>query len=345
MHSEQTAFLISCGPDGSIIRPYWYQPIYLLSPYHKNMTDLFSEKDAPILEELIARARREKDLFLCPRQLELKQLGSAVSLCLISAGKSVLILGLDTSIIRDSSDLSVLQTISHHFMRSIGSFESTFATGSEELVRMQFEQIQKLNNELSNVQRELKKNNAQLNRLNSDLNNRLVKDALTGLVSRYQYRTEIETLIHNRPDQRGVFAFIDIDDFKSINDTYGHQSGDIFLKTFAERLMKLPFDNAIFMRISGDEFGLYIHGYDTVSAKDIETIWRSIQEVVLRDPIDVGKAEAEITCSAGMAVYGQDTREVYDLIEYADSAMYLAKKSGKNSYRKFEATDLSPATS
>ena len=343
MHSEQTAFLISCGPDGSIIRPYWYQPIYLLSPYHKNMTDLFSENDAQILNELIAHARKEKDLFLCPRQLVLKQSGIEVSLCLISAGKSVLIMGLDTSIIRDPSDISVLQTISHHFMRSIGSFENTFASGSDELVRMQFEQIQKLNNELSNVQRELKKSNTQLNRLNSDLNNRLVKDALTGLVSRYQYRTEIETLIHNQPDQKGVFAFIDIDDFKSINDTYGHQSGDIFLKTFAERLMRLPYDNAIFMRISGDEFGLYIHGYVTVSAKDIESIWKNIRDIVLREPIDVGKAEAEITCSAGMAVYGQDTREVYDLIEYADSAMYLAKKSGKNSYRKFDPAHHSKA--
>ncbi|MDD2294611.1 MAG: hypothetical protein PHW61_01580, partial [Eubacteriales bacterium] len=145
MHSEQTAFLISCGPDGSIIRPYWYQPIYLLSPYHKNMTDLFSENDALFLNELIAHARKEKDLFLCPRQLELKQSGIEVSLCLISAGKSVLIMGLDTSIIRDPSDISVLQTISHHFMRSIGSFESSFATGSDELVRMQFEQIQKSN--------------------------------------------------------------------------------------------------------------------------------------------------------------------------------------------------------
>ena len=64
---------------------------------------------------------------------------------------------------------------------------------------------------------------------------------------------------------------------------------------------------------------------------------------MLREPIDVGKAEAEITCSAGMAVYGQDTREVYDLIEYADSAMYLAKKSGKNSYRKFDPAHHSKA--
>lgn len=336
MQTENTAFLIACGQDGSILRPYWCQPVYLLSPYHKKITDLFSTADAPSLNATIRKALNQKELFFCSERLELVCSACRLSVCMIAAGNSLLIHGFDASVIKDPADVPVLKALAHQFMQSIASFEEEFASGSEEMVRLQFEQIQKLNNTLLNTERELKKANAKLNQVNADLNNRLVKDALTGLVSRYQYRAEIDMLIRSMPQKEGIFTFIDIDDFKKINDTYGHRSGDVYLKTFAERLMRLPCPDGIFMRISGDEFGVYIHGYDKVTDQDIQNIWRNIGDIVIREPIDVGETTADITCSAGMAVYGKDTREVYELIEYADFAMYQAKNSGKNSYRVFD---------
>ena len=91
----------------------------------------------------------------------------------------------------------------------------------------------------------------------------------------------------------------------------------------------------ICMRIAGDEFGLYIHGYDNVAEDDILEIWTKIKEIVLTDPIALGSDVKSINCSAGMAVYGKDTTDIYDLIEYADFAMYEAKNSGKNSHSQF----------
>lgn len=336
MQTENTAFLIACGQDGSILRPYWCQPVYLLSPYHKKITDLFSTADAPSLNATIRKALNQKELFFCSERLELVCSACRLSVCMIAAGNSLLIHGFDASVIKDPADVPVLKALAHQFMQSIASFEEEFASGSEEMVRLQFEQIQKLNNTLLNTERELKKANAKLNQVNADLNNRLVKDALTGLVSRYQYRTEIDMLIRNMPEKLGIFAFIDIDDFKKINDRHGHHSGDIYLQTFAERLMRLPYPNGIFMRISGDEFGVYIHGFDKVEAQDIEAVWDNIEEIVLKEPVDVGGTLAAIACSAGMAVYGKDTREIYELIEYADFAMYQAKNSGKHGYRVFD---------
>ncbi|MFA6783922.1 MAG: diguanylate cyclase, partial [Sphaerochaeta sp.] len=124
-----------------------------------------------------------------------------------------------------------------------------------------FEQIQLLNNELVNAQRKLQKANIQLKHLNEELNNRLVKDPLTSLVRCYQYRSEIDRTISLQPKMLGLFAFIDIDDFKHINDTLGHAAGDQYLMEFARRLQSLDFGMAtICMRIAGDEFGLYLHG-------------------------------------------------------------------------------------
>lgn len=95
------------------------------------------------------------------------------------------------------------------------------------LTSLQFGKIQTLNNELINTRRLLEKANAQLNTLNETLNNRLVKDALTGLVSRYQYRAEMEFFIAKNPGKPGVFTFMDItlDNFKGVNDNYGHGAG------------------------------------------------------------------------------------------------------------------------
>lgn len=195
--------------------------------------------------------------------------------------------------------------------------------------------LQELNARLINTQSELSEANTEMNRLNSELNNRLVKDELTGLVGRYQYRTEIEMRTHEQPDQLGVFIFLDIDHFKQINDSHGHQTGDVFLQIFSTRLQQIEYDQKICMRISGDEFGLYLHGFTSVDDVTIQDIWQEIVSKVLSEPAMIDDEALAIRCSAGMAVYGLDTHEIYDLIEYADFAMYQAKKQGKNTFQRF----------
>jgi diguanylate cyclase (GGDEF)-like protein len=335
MDREYTSFLIQCNDELKILKAFWYQPAHLISPYQEKILDLFSESDKSRLAEDISIAFEMNEIQSCEEPYALFSPKGRVSLCLMPMHDFVLIFGIDADIVESQSSIHVMKDVVHRFMNVIKTSDSDFMTFNDAMIRDQFEKIQKLNNDLLNMQRELKKANSKLNRLNSDLNNRLVKDALTGLVSRYQYREEIELTIGSAPNKLGIFTFLDIDDFKGINDSLGHRAGDDYLKEFSARLLKLPFENMICMRIAGDEFGLYIHGYDSVSEEDISDIWTQIKKIVLTDPISLESEDRAINCSAGMSVYGKDTTEIYDLIEYADFAMYEAKNSGKNSYSQF----------
>jgi len=199
-----------------------------------------------------------------------------------------------------------------------------------------FEEIQKLNNELINIRRQLQKANIKLNTKNKFLEGRLVKDALTGLISRYQYWTEIEKIIENDVNKQGIFVFIDLDGFKNINDTYGHSTGDVFLTEFANRLKKVDIKNSIKIRIAGDEFALYTHGYINVDKETTDLIWNKIKEEITIEPIEINGVELPVSISCGMAVYGRDTKDIRELIEYGDFAMYKAKNRGKGTYEIFD---------
>ena len=102
------------------------------------------------------------------------------------------------------------------------------------------------------------------------------------------------------------------------------------------RLKALPFEKAIKMRISGDEFGVFIFGLADSAHLRMEEIWQELCSCVLYGPIDTANGALPISISAGMAVYCKDTRDVYAMIEYADFAMYMAKKNGKSGYCTFD---------
>lgn len=336
MQTSLTTFLIKSDKKGQIVKVYWYQPVYFISPFQKHLSDLFNESDLNELDQLIREAIESKNILTKSTKLHLRSPNSKVSVRILSIENQLLIIGLDGDISTFEQADSHNEYIISEFMRNILASEGENTGKRESTIRMQFEQIQKLNNNLINTQRELSRVNAEINRLNSYLNNRLVKDELTGLVSRYQYREEIEICIRNQPNKFGIFTFIDIDNFKRINDTFGHRAGDDFLRIFSNRLQQIDFDNKICMRISGDEFGLYIHGFDSIEEVDVLNIWKDIEIRVLFEPAMIDGASIPVRLSAGMAVYGMDTIEIYELIEYADFAMYQAKKLGKNTFQRFD---------
>ena len=91
----------------------------------------------------------------------------------------------------------------------------------------------------------------------------------------------------------------------------------------------------ICMRIAGDEFGLYLHGFSSVSQNQIQPIWETLRDHLKSRAEEPDWNLPPFQCCAGMAVYGQDTKNIFDLIDYADYAMYQDKKSCKNNYRSF----------
>ena len=337
MPQQLTTFLIKCDIKGKIIRVYWHQPVYLISPFQNTVYDLFEETDRTFIEAGFRSVSEADDQPVEHLTLHLISPTKQISVSMMKSGQEFLMMGLDESIMGNQDSSDKIRNFMQEFMMLMNRSDSSLNIQNEKTSREQFEQIQRLNNQLVNTQRQLSKANSELYRLNSYLNNRLVKDELTGLVSRYQYRAEIDLRINSQPDKLGIFTFLDIDSFKSVNDTYGHQAGDEFLKAFARRLQRIDFEDKICMRISGDEFGLYIHGYTSVNDSDIARIWDELTREIISHKVVFGDISIPISFSAGMAIYGKDTNQVYDLIEYADFAMYQAKKSGKNSYCRFNS--------
>ena len=118
-----------------------------------------------------------------------------------------------------------------------------------------------------------------------------------------------------------------MDGFKAINDTLGHDSGDIVLKTVAERLLKSVRTFDIVSRFGGDEFVIIMK-----NLKDTDVINCVCEKIIneVGTPIVLGENNCHVTASIGVAVFPHDGDDMDNLIKKADNAMYVAKKSGKN---------------
>ncbi len=333
------SFLIIIDSSEKITEIIWSDPIFIISRHHPLLSDSFLAEDRERLRAVIDKCRQDEGLSQCSIPFRLVSTGLEMRICVLPMADDMLVFGWDEQIPGNDQFMLKVQGIIHKFMESIKAYLESNLFHNTKSISLQFEKIQKLNNDLTNAERKLEKANGQLEQLNRELNNRLVKDALTGLVSRYQYHTEIDMLIESDPEKSGVFVFIDIDDFKSVNDAHGHAVGDQYLIGFADRLKELPFEKSIKMRISGDEFGVFIFGMKEIKSAQMDAIWKKICSHVLFGPIETDAGEIPISISAGMAVYGDDTSNIYELIEYADFAMYMAKKKGKNGFHVFDKSE------
>ena len=153
-------------------------------------------------------------------------------------------------------------------------------------------------------------------------------DTLTGLINKNTFDLVLEHAMVQAKQHRSQFAvlLIDIDDFKDINDTYGHSAGDQFLVQVANILQKLiPTGNEI-ARVGGDEF--------IISFQEIDNIPFFLDQLYNRcaTPIHVQENHYYVSLSIGVAIFPQDGTTVDALVKNADAAMYKAKNSGKNRY-------------
>jgi diguanylate cyclase (GGDEF)-like protein len=334
------SFLVMITRSGIIDQTIWSEPDYILSSCNHSLFELFTSEGKELIFKAIKKSTLDDDAFVCETSVKLLIQPSSITLCVLPMDQLFLVFATEDKLAGKGTRSKGYLDVVHKFMDTIKGYADGRAITGNAAPNTQVEIIQTLTNELRSRRRLLEETNTQMNIINQDLNNRLVKDALTGLVSRYQYRTEIEFSIAQNPGKLGIFVFMDIDNFKAVNDNYGHAAGDQYLVEFSERLKSLPIENITKMRISGDEFGLFVFGLDDTRAPKMESLWRKIKDYVLSRPIEINGNKLPITVSAGMSVYGLDTFDIYELIENADFAMYSSKRRGKNRYSVFDKNEL-----
>ncbi len=162
-------------------------------------------------------------------------------------------------------------------------------------------------------------------------------DHLTGLPNRASLYQDAEYLFgyNNNHDYAGAVIFMDVDNFKFINDTYGHSIGDLVVKEIGLRIRKSNDDNAIVYRLGGDEFVIILE--EDSRSKSTEKMIIDIQTLISK-PFLIEEYTFNMTVSIGVAMYPENGLSIEDLLKNADTAMYKAKEEGRNRFKYFESS-------
>lgn len=162
-------------------------------------------------------------------------------------------------------------------------------------------------------------------------------DALTGLPNRSLLEDRIQQAMLHAQRYGGcvTIVFMDLDNFKLINDSLGHKAGDELLKIIAERMVQCVRQTDTVMRLGGDEFVIIL----TDLSDKAEAIIPSLQKIrdAIAQPIYITDRSLEVTCSMGLAIYPTDGSDSDSLLMHADAAMYQAKAMGRNNYQFYTA--------
>ncbi len=157
----------------------------------------------------------------------------------------------------------------------------------------------------------------------------VVRDGLTGVFNRRKFLEEAnrEVVRAQRHDRSLALTLIDIDEFKQVNDSYGHLAGDAVLKQLASRIGSRVRQEDVFARLGGEEFAILSPETDAVGAARHAEALRRICEA---EPFDCTAARIDLTCSFGVAGLAAEHRGIEDLLRSADGALYRAKREGRN---------------
>lgn len=179
---------------------------------------------------------------------------------------------------------------------------------------------------------DLDKTNTELNRQKDSLAYKAHHDALTGLPNRALFNDRLEQAITKarRHKEEIALFFIDLDHFKQINDTLGHEVGDEVLKFFAKRLDASVRTEDTIARIGGDEFMVIMESLQTPEA--ISVVANKIVSIV-KEPIVLGEKTLNLGTSIGISVYPHNGETSEVLLKNADTAMYKAKDEGRDNYQ------------
>ena len=179
-------------------------------------------------------------------------------------------------------------------------------------------------------------------RLQDDMRHRAMHDSLTNLPNRGMFLESLDRALRQSRRRRNRMSvlFIDLDRFKVINDTLGHQAGDQLLQSVSERLRAAVRSSDLVARLGGDEFVVLID--DHAGPEEVMIVGQKILEALDR-PVLIDWREVHISCSIGIASFPEDGEEVEALVKNADIAMYQAKERGRNNFQ-FYSPELNKLT-
>lgn len=166
----------------------------------------------------------------------------------------------------------------------------------------------------------------------NELRHRALHDPLTDLPNRAYFRELLDQYTQSRDNL--TVCFLDLDDFKHVNDSSGHAAGDTLLRQVSDRITEVVGPGAVLARFGGDEFALIIHD------RDYDASIRLVDELLhrFREPFQVNETSAVVGLSVGVTQYPTHACDTDSLLQSADIAMYAAKTAGKNRVRVFEAS-------
>lgn len=163
-------------------------------------------------------------------------------------------------------------------------------------------------------------------------------DGLTGLINRRRFQKKLEDSIafSQRYKQQGALLFVDLDQFKYVNDTYGHQYGDEYLLDASRRLSQVLRRTDILGRLGGDEFGIVI---PKCSYEEANTIGMALLGALAQGNLEHGGKAIPVSASIGVALFPSQGAMSSDLLAKADAAMYTAKRKGRGQIHIYSEED------
>ena len=197
-------------------------------------------------------------------------------------------------------------------------------------------QVMQRTSELKSANDKLRQDLEERKRVEQSIRHMAHHDALTGLPNRTLFRDRLTHAMAQADRYHQILAvlFLDLDRFKAINDTLGHNVGDQLLKIAAERLRSCVRDCDTVARLGGDEFTIIVD--DIVEVQDAAVVAQKILDTIAQ-PFNLHGHEVFVSVSIGLTLYPNDDENADNLLRNADAAMYRAKEYGRNNYQFYVA--------
>lgn len=204
----------------------------------------------------------------------------------------------------------------------------------KELIRLQLAHLERQTKAISQVTAQKSRLLGEVTRQAEELKHMAYHDALTNMPNRMLFEQVAQNVLNTVKEEGGYAAilFVDIDNFKLVNDSLGHDFGDQLLQIISERFKSTLGESDLIARFGGDEFVMVIGAMRRSS--DAGHVAKNLLTALI-EPFEIEGQIIRVTASIGLAVYPNSGETLSELIRNADAAMYLAKGSGKNTFRYF----------